>query len=94
MVDEVKPKRAYVDNASLVVLAAFALIEVASALGITPGVASVFAYPISIVVSVALLLCSLLGMYGGSIRWNNHHALDVDDGTYSKNRYSKGYRLQ
>jgi len=64
MVDEVTPERSYASNASIVVLVAFALIEAASAFGVTPGLALVFAYPVSLVVSTALVLSSLLGIYG------------------------------
>jgi len=64
MVDEVTPERSYTNNASIVVLVAFALIEVASVLGVAPSFALVFAYPVSLVVRVALVLSSLLGVYG------------------------------
>ena len=64
MVDEVTPERSYTNNASIVVLVAFALIEVASVLGVAPSLALVFAYPVSLVVSVAHVLSSLLGVYG------------------------------
>jgi putative ABC transport system ATP-binding protein len=64
MVDEVTSERSYTDNASIIILTAFALIEVASVLGVAPSLALVFAYPISSVVSVTLVLFSLLGIYG------------------------------
>ena len=64
MVDEVTPERSYASNASIVVLLAFALIESASAFGVTPSLALSFAYPVRLVVSAVLVLFSVLGVYG------------------------------
>lgn len=64
MVDEVTPERSYIGDASIIVLAAFALIEAASIFGVAPSLAMLFAYPISLVVSITLVLSSLLGIYG------------------------------
>ena len=64
MVDEVAAERSFSDNASIIVLAAFALIEAACIFGVAPSLALVFAYPLSFVVSATLVVFSLLGIYG------------------------------
>lgn len=64
MVDEVTPERSYASNASIAILVAFALIEAVSAFGVSPGLALIFAYPVSLAVSAALILSSLLGICG------------------------------
>jgi putative ABC transport system ATP-binding protein len=58
------PPRPFVKDASFVVLMAFAVIEVASILGFSPSFASMFKYPLSLVIGGALILSSLLGAYG------------------------------
>lgn len=64
MVDEVTSERSLTGTATIIVLIAFALIEVASIIGVAPSLAMLFAYPISLTVSMVLVLSSLLGMYG------------------------------
>jgi len=54
----------FVRDASLVVLAAFAVIEIASILGFSPSFASIFKYPVSLIVGGTIILSSLLGAYG------------------------------
>jgi putative ABC transport system ATP-binding protein len=54
----------FVRDASLVVLAAFAVIEIASVLGFSPSFASIFKYPVSLIVGGTIILSSLLGAYG------------------------------
>ena len=51
-------------DAAVVVLAAFALIEAASIIGVSPSLASIFTYPVSLIVSSVIAISSLLGMYG------------------------------
>jgi putative ABC transport system ATP-binding protein len=54
----------FVRDASLVVLAAFAVIEIASILGFSPSFASIFKYPVSLIAGGTIILSSLLGAYG------------------------------
>jgi len=54
----------FVRDASLVVLVAFAVIEIASVLGFSPSFASIFKYPVSLMIGGTIILSSLLGAYG------------------------------
>ena len=56
--------RPFVRDASLVVLVAFAVIEIASVLGFSPSFASIFKYPVSLMIGGTIILSSLLGAYG------------------------------
>ncbi len=58
------PPRPFLKDASLVVLMAFVGIEAASLLGLSPSFASMFTYPLSLIVGAALIISSLLGAYG------------------------------
>lgn len=58
------PQRPFVKDASSVILVAFAVIEAASILGFSPSFASMFKYPLSLIVGGALILSSVLGAYG------------------------------
>ena len=51
-------------DATVVVLAAFALIEAASITGISPSLTSIFTFPVNLIASSAIVITSLLGMYG------------------------------
>ncbi len=51
-------------DATVVVLAAFALIEAASIIGISPSLTSIFTFPVNLITSSAIVVSSLLGMYG------------------------------
>lgn len=54
----------FIRDASFVVLVAFAVIEIASVLGLSPSFASIFKYPVSLMVGGTIILSSLLGAYG------------------------------
>jgi len=56
--------RPFERDATVVVLATFALIEAAFVLDVSPGLTAIFVYPVNLIVSLVMMLSSLLGIYG------------------------------
>jgi putative ABC transport system ATP-binding protein len=57
-------ERSFAKGASLVVLTAFAIIEVASILGVSASLSSTFVHPINLIMSSVIVLTSILGALG------------------------------
>jgi len=56
--------RSFDKDATIIVLAAFALIEIASILGVSQGSTLIFVFPVSLIVSMVIVFSSLVGAYG------------------------------
>jgi len=57
-------QKPFAKEVSIAILAVFTVIELTSFLGIAPGLASVFLYPMNLTMSGLLIFSSLLGLYG------------------------------